>query len=133
MPVALTVATRLLLLAHVPPAGVADSSDVEPTQRPVLPVTGDMAFTVITFVTTQAPPNEYVMVVVPPAPEVDELHTVPSPSTVAVEVLLLVQLPPVMASLSVMKPPEHSDETPVIGPGAAFTVMTNEDVHPPNV
>jgi hypothetical protein len=42
--------------------------------------------------------------------------------TVAVAVLLLLQVPPVAALLSVVAPPTQSDAVPVLVPGAALTV-----------
>ena len=61
-----TVATDVVLLVHVPLPAASVNVVVVPTHRPVLPVIGDIGFTVTTFVATQVPPVEYVIVVVPP-------------------------------------------------------------------
>jgi hypothetical protein len=80
-------------------------------------------------VATQVPPREYVIVVVPPIMP----YTVPRPSTVATEVLLLVQVPPPGRSLNGVVVPAHNDAVPVISPGAALTVSVTDVVQPPKV
>ncbi len=60
-------------------------------------------------------------------------HTLPLPSTVATEVLLLVHVPPVTPSVRVIIDPVHTDDKPKIAPGAEFTVTTIDAVHPPSV
>ena len=50
--------------------------------------------------------------------------------TVAVAVLLLLQPPPVVASLSVVVAPMHTTAVPVITPGNGFTVTAAVIVHP---
>lgn len=42
--------------------------------------------------------------------------------TVAIEVVPLLQVPPVVALLKVVEPPTHSSAVPVFAPGAALTV-----------
>jgi len=56
-PVELTVAMAVLLLAHVPPAGVATKVMVLPAQRVLLPEIVAPAVTVISLVAVQ-PPDE---------------------------------------------------------------------------
>jgi hypothetical protein len=58
------------------------------------------------------------MLVVPDATPV----TIPAELTVAAEVLLLNQVPPVGVELSVMVVPVQTDEGPAIGVGALLTV-----------
>ena len=88
-PVELTVAMAALLLAHVPPAGVATKVMVLPAQSVLLPEIVAPAVTVISFVAVQ-PPEVYVMVSVPEEIPV----TTPAELTVAKDGLLLVQVPP---------------------------------------
>jgi hypothetical protein len=46
--------------------------------------------------------------------------------TVAMLVLLLLQVPPAVASLKVINAPVHNNELPVIAAGAAFTDMNKD-------
>ena len=50
--------------------------------------------------------------------------------TVATSVLLLLQAPPVVWSLSAVVAPEHTDSVPSIGGGSAFTVTVVRAVQP---
>ena len=59
------------------------------------------------------------MVTVPPLTPLTIPVTDP---TVAIAVLLLLQVPPVVVSLKVVVAPGHVLGTPVIGPGDGFTV-----------
>jgi hypothetical protein len=56
--------------------------------------------------------------------------TFPDPSTVALLVLLLLQVPPAVASVKAIVVPAHSDVAPEIPPKFGFTVTTNEAVQP---
>ena len=62
-------------------------------------------------------------------PEVVPLVTVPSVPTTATAVLLLVHVPPGIASLSVTVPPKQNEVVPVIG-ARGFIVTTVTAVHP---
>lgn len=53
--------------------------------------------------------------------------------TVAIDVLLLVQVPPGVASVSVLVPPIDVVAVPLIAAGAGETVMSFVAVHPPAV
>ena len=93
------VATEVLLLAHVPPAVASLKVLVAPVQALGVPLIalGDV-FTVTTVVVLQLPVVVYVMVVVPAATGV----TIPVfGSMVALVVVLLLHVPPVVASLKV--------------------------------
>jgi hypothetical protein len=57
---------------------------------------------------------------------------VPEP-TVALEVTLLVQVPPDIAFVSVTEAPGQTEELPVIAAGDANTVNTSDPAHPPEV
>ena len=65
------------------------------------------------------PAAKYVIIDVPRATPV----TVPEASIVATPVLLLVQVPPDVASLRVVVPPVHVTTEPAIGSGSGFTTM----------
>ena len=53
--------------------------------------------------------------------------------TVALEVALLVQVPPDIAFVSVTEAPGHTEELPVIAAGDGCTVNTSDPAHPPEV
>ena len=60
--------------------------------------------------------------------------TIPVPEpTVAVEVVLLVQVPPEIALVSVTEAPGQTEELPVIIAGEGSTVNTSDPAHPPEV
>ena len=70
----------------------------------------------------------YVMFALPAAIPV----TIPDVAfTVATDVLLLVQVPPVTASLNVVVLPAQTDALPEIAAGVAFTVTYDVVEHPP--
>jgi hypothetical protein len=78
------------------------------------------AFTVTDFVTVQlVPPREYVIVVVPGI--IPAMVPLNSPIE-AVAGALLVQLPPITASVYVTGIPTHIADGPMIGPGTGLTV-----------
>ena len=124
-PPEVTEAIPALLVAHVPPETEEDKVTVLPTQttpRPeilpalVVEVTGNVAVAVAVpqlFVTV------YEMVAEPPATPV----ATPEASIVAMEMSLLLQLPPVAVLESVTEVPGHTEAKPVILPalGAGLT------------
>ena len=122
------VAIAVLLLLHVPPV-VASASDADiPTQTddgPVIPA--GSGFTVAGMVVVQPVPSEYVIVTVPVMTPASKPVAEPM---VAMVVLLLLQAPPVDASLSVVVLPVHTRAVPVIVPGNAFTVTVATVKHP---
>ena len=112
MPDVPTVATLVLLLAHVPPT-VADESAVEaPTHTVDKPViAAGAAITVTTTDVPQPPLKTYEIVVVPAVIPV----TIPlKEPTVATEVLLLLHVPPVTLWARGDVLPEHIPNVPVI-------------------
>jgi hypothetical protein len=114
------VATAVLLLLQVP-EGVASLSVVaEPAQTVNVPViAAGTGFTVIIVVTRQPVGNEYEMLAVPAVTP----DTMPDDEpTVAIAVALLVQVPPVVASPSVVVKPLHTLVAPVIDAGSGLTV-----------
>jgi hypothetical protein len=104
------VSTAALPLLHIPPAVASDSVAVLPTQillPPKTPLTTGNGFTVTAVVAIadpQLPEIAYVIVAEPAAAPV----TTPVLLTVATNVLLLLQLPPVTASANVMVASTHS-------------------------
>ncbi len=119
-----TVATPGALLVHVPPGVASVNVIVEPTHTADGPaITAGNAFTVITLVVEQPPPNEYVIVTIPGFTPV----TIPvKDPTVAIVSELLLHVPPLMISLSVIVDPTHTLDGPVIGAGEELTVTVNE-------
>jgi hypothetical protein len=117
-----TVATPVLPLVHVPPGVMSPSVVVVVAQRPVVPngaVGG--AFTVTTVVAIFPLPMAYVIVVVP----ADTPYTIPEVlPTVATDVVLLLQLPQVPASVSVVVAPAHALVVPVMA--GAGSLMVSE-------
>ena len=56
--------------------------------------------------------------------------TIPDNGSIATAVLLLLQLPPAVVSVSTLVVPSHMLVTPVIADGAALTVIGNKVLHP---
>jgi len=116
--VATILAMELLLLLQVPPVVASLNKVASPTHTSETPVIiPGKALTVTTTVAVQLP-NEYPIVAVPG----DTPNTFPDMSTVATLVLLLLQLPPPMASVKKVVAPLHKATVPVIGSGPMFTV-----------
>jgi hypothetical protein len=127
MPEALTVAIPPLAGLHVPPGlPGSDNKVVEPAQTTAVPeIAPGAAVTVITLVTVQPEPKEYVIVTIPGCTPV----TIP-PSTVAVAVDDEVHDPPGGLSVSVVVAPAHTEPAPAIGPGDRLTVTIVVPVQP---
>ncbi len=117
-----------VLLLQVPPLVVVLNIVDEPAQTAPIPViaAGD-GITVITFVTMQPVPSEYVIVTVPAATPVTSPLVL---LTVARAVLLLLHKPPVGLEASVIIAPVQTVPAPVIAVGAVltFTVVVTEQV-----
>jgi hypothetical protein len=125
-PVELTVATDVLLLAHVPPGVRLFNIVALPWQTDVLPVIGNSALTLTVIVAVQPIDVMYCINDVPAATPV----TTPVPGViVAMPVFPLLHVPPGVASLSVVVLPTQTVATPVIG-AIGFTVMVMVDIHP---
>lgn len=112
------VATAVLLLVHVPPVTASVSVVVCPTHNPLSPLIAGAVLMVTVLVATHPAPATYDITEIPPAMPV----TLPELSTVASAVLLLLQVPPVVASASVVVCPAHTVAVPVIAALPAFTV-----------
>ena len=124
-PLASTVATPGLLLAHVPPGIASLSNDVDGDSKVaehncVRPVIGSgTGFTVILLVTVQPPPRVKMMV----APPADTPVTTPVLlPTRAMPGVLLSQVAVPAASDKVIVPPTHTCDGPMMAGGIAFTV-----------
>ena len=121
------LATVVLLLLHVPPVVASVSVVVVPEQMVKVPEIGlGRGFTVTTEVVLQ--PN--VVNVIDEVPPVPKPLTVPVPVTVATPVLLLVQVPPPEASLSVVVAPSQTVSVPVIATGCELTLISITAVQP---
>jgi hypothetical protein len=109
---AVEVAMLVLPLIHVPPAIALLNVVVDPAHivvNPVIP--GGVGFTVIVVVTV-LPETEYDITLKPAATPVTTPVPVP---TVAAAVLLLIQVPPAVASLSLIVDPAQTADGPVMG------------------
>ena len=115
-----TEATVVVPLVHTPPDVALVNGVVEPTHTVVAPVIGaGEGFTVTTVVAKHPEPVRYVIVGDPAATPL----TTPEPDpTEASKGLLLLQLPPVVASDKVVLCPTHTVPVPVITPGEELTV-----------
>lgn len=130
-PALVTVATVLLLLDQVPPE-VGDRVVVEPTHKEVDPVIliAGFANTSIILLGTELHPVEVwvkVNVAVPALAPV----TTPALVTVAIEALLLTQVPPVVGVNIVVKP-THTELAPLIlidGLATMVIALVGLDVH----
>lgn len=120
------VAIAGVLLVHVPPGVVCVSVEVSPSHAESVPPIGAGAgVTVTTLLEVQPAVSEYVMVAVPGAGVEDTPVTTPvDEPTVAMEVGLLVQLPPGVLLLNVIVEPSHTVDGPTIGAADATTVIT---------
>ena len=98
-----SVATAVLLLLHVPPGVVSPKVVDVPWHTLKMPVIAEGRPLIVTVtICVQPDPNEYVITDVPATAP----HTVPKPVTV-IDGLLLVQVPPDVASLSVITEALH--------------------------
>jgi len=113
------------LMVHVPPVAASDSVVVAPTHTPVAPVIGDMGLTLNVLVTWH-PPIAYVTKPVPPLIPV----TTPVDVPMVIVVAVLLQIPPVTASVSVIVAPVQTVEGPPMAVGVAFTVIDFTAVQP---
>lgn len=115
----LTDAMAELLLLHVPPEVTSLSIVVKPEQTLVMPVIArGSGFTVMFFIEMQPVGKVYVMVTGPAATPV----STPVLLIVASEVLLLLQVPPAVASVNCVVAATHTPAAPEIAAGKGFTI-----------
>lgn len=129
-PLAAIVATAVVLLLHVPPAGVPVSAVDDPSHTVSVPSIGfGSGVTVTIVVLLQPEPNAYVTEAVP------AVIPVATPVVALIDMLPLgvLQVPPAGVALSVVLLPIHTVKVPLIVPGAALTVTTAEVLQPPAV
>jgi hypothetical protein len=117
-----TVAIPVIPLVHTPPDVVQVSvvvADAQTALAPEIAATVGRGFTVTALVATDVPHEfvtEYEISVLPAAtPE-----TIPEVPTVAINVLPLLQTPPVVALLNVVVAEGQTVAVPVIVPAAGF-------------
>ena len=121
-PVVLTVAMLTSLLLHAPPVAVSTSVVVPPThtvEDPVITLLVELAPTVIARETKQPVGKLYVSM---PTPEDIPVTTPEAMPTVKTAEELDDQMPPAVASISVMELPTHTVVGPEIAAGAGLTV-----------
>ena len=137
MPAEVTVAIELSLLLHAPPVTASLKVIVEDSHTVVVPVI-EPAFgnglTVTAVVATAVPQllvTEYDTFTLPAATPV----TIPAELTVAIELLLLLHTPPVVASFNVVVADGQTVVVPVIvpAPGNGLTVTAAEVVAVPQL
>jgi hypothetical protein len=110
-----------LLLLHVPPVVVLASVVWLPAQTVCVPtIAAGIAFTVNGCTALHPVGITYDIVTAAAATPV----TMPVAFTVALVVLLLIQLPPAVVELNAVVAPTHTNGVPVIPAGVVFTVTT---------
>ena len=134
-PALVTVAIELLLLAQVPPE-VGDNVVVDPTHKDVEPVMDieGFEFTVM-FEEGSDEQDELSSVNVKLAVPAPTPVTIPALVTVATEVLLLTQVPPVEGESVVVVPTQIAGEPVILATGFATTViaLVAFEMHPVDV
>lgn len=125
-----TGATDGLLLLHVPPGSEFVRIVALPWQTVVAPpIAAGCAFTVKVTDATHPAGVVYFITLVPAATPVT---TPVIGATVATPGVMLLQVPPGVASLSVVELPAHTDKVPVIG-ASGFTVNEIVAIQPAGV
>ena len=116
------------LLAQVPPTEASLKTDAAPRHALRLPDIGKgKGFTVNVVVVKQPVASLYVITTVPSATP----FTIPvAGTTVASVTSPLLQVPPVLASVSAVVAPTHSPEAPVMLSGKGSTVNTDVVIQP---
>ena len=126
-PEAFTVATKVALLDHEAPPGVAsDKMVTPPVHTVVFPVIATGAvLTLIEVVVKQPVPRVYVIVAGPAEMPV----TFPDPSS-EILVLVVLQIPPATKSLREVVSPAHTVGAPPMPDGTIFTVTCAVAIQP---
>ena len=128
--VAPTVAFAVEVLLQVTPVVTSLRVIVEPSHTDDGPVIGaGVALTVTITVAWQPPLKLYEIVAVPG----DTPFTIPVVPIVATDILLLLHVPPAVASVSVMVWPAQTTVGPAMGNGVGFTATTVVALQPPTV
>lgn len=125
----MTIATVVLLLLHVPPGVASVMAILAPAHTAVGPVIGaGGGFTVTVVVITQ--PGMARVYVIVAVPVLIPVITPVERSISAILVLLLVHVPPVMASLRVIELSKHTPGPPLIEGGKGLMVTVVVALHP---
>ena len=122
------VAVTVLPLLHVPPMAGSVSGVNEPWHTGLVPtIASGEVLTVTTMVAIQPVGKVYVIIALP----VDDAVTTPvAEPTGAIPLLLLLHVPPVVASLRLMTRPAQPLARPVIFAGSGLTVNSSVAVQP---
>jgi hypothetical protein len=121
IPAELTVAVSVSALIQVPPAVASYKELGTPVQTDNRPAIGDGTGDTVTTLVAGLHPGVAYDIVVVPAPT---LVSVPEVPMVATEVTLLFQAPPAtMLESTIVDPPAHSRESPVIIDGGVLTLI----------
>ena len=133
-PLAETVAVVLLLL-HVPPDTLSDNMMDEPVhtlEGPVIVPGFDVVLTVMVIVAVAVPHVPVTTYIIISEPDVTPVTIPDAEPIVATAELLLLQMPPVIASDNVIVEPTHTSERPVIVPAfvGVFTVTVLVVIQP---
>jgi hypothetical protein len=122
IPEASTVACAVLLLLHVPPAGVDASDVVSPIHTEGVPAIADgVGFTVTSDVVVHPVAVSVKAMVALPPDTPDTVEVKPGEVTFAMPVALLLH-DPMPAPVSTVLEPAQTSRVPVIADGGAFTV-----------
>ena len=104
---------------HAPPAVLLLNAVVRPAHTVAFPLIADGRLLIVTVTVAMQPAgNVYIIVAVPPAIPA----TWPEPSTVAFAVLLLLQVPPAVASVIDIVDAAHTVAIPAMAAGAGLIV-----------
>ena len=125
IPVVASIVALVLLLLHVPPGVASLSVVVKPKHTAGVPRIADNGFTVAVTVAIQVVGSIYVIIGLPAATPV----TVPSVPTSARPVLLLLQMPPGVWSLSDVVSVAQTIGVPEIPDGFGLTVTLAVVIH----
>jgi hypothetical protein len=121
------VAIEVLLLLHAPPVTAMERVEGMPTHTLPGPVMEGSDVLTVTVVVAKHPAASVYEIVAVPEPTA---LTTPVDPTVATEASLVLQLPPVLMSLSVEVEPAQSVVGPVMPAGIGLTVTTTPVLQP---
>lgn len=131
VPPAAIMPALVLLTLQLPPGVGSLRFIVEPAQTEFGPLIIPGKGLTVTVAVIRQPVGKVYVMVEWPTNATDPAVTVPLVDpTVATTLLLVLQVPPGLASLSVIDNPEQIGVTPAIGKGSGFTVTTVAVVHP---
>src|SRR4051812_36472096 len=123
-------ATKVLLLLHTPPPVPLLNADVVPTHMPVAPTIADGNGWTVTVALVWHPVGSVYFTVAVPAVTPSAIP-LPDP-IIATDVLPLLQVPPLRASLNVVANPVHAFLFPAIGAGPLTVTVIFAAQLPPN-